>query len=160
MLQKRYPEYKAFVDFILDSGREFFPDTEIAKNLNCPVGSREFSLGVMQVVRELLYVNDIDMIRWSHKSQNGQEIKGYKLATDEESTKITMKRLHKKAISALRRNSVVAGTINRGLLSQGDKNLYDRQVIRNGLFLSMAKKTSLSKITDETVVRVGKPKLV
>lgn len=157
METRLHPLYKEAAMQISKREKLFFSDNELAEMLDCDMMSQDFQFAKLQLVNELLYTFDIDFIR----SENEDEGKGYKIASNDEKVAVTTKRLQKKIYSTARKQRKVLSTVDRNLLSNETLcKVYDTATIRGGLLLSFFSQASRKLLTTDTIVRIDRPKLI
>ena len=151
-----YPAYKEAALTIATADRAFYSDEELAFMLERVIYTDPYEFALMELVRQLLHEYQIDFIRWT--SEDG--VKGYKVATSEESVKITVNRLRGRMRRAVCKERRVLDTVDRSACSLAVQDEYDRQMIRNGMTISFLNKTSLSRCVPGLSVRVDVPRLI
>lgn len=156
MITRMYPAWKEAATIIADSDKIFFSNQELEKLLEEKLKTEEYNLARMCLKGCLRDIHKIDFIPFMDKNIG----KGYKKATSEESTTITLSRLSKKFKSAVRIQAEVIGIIKRPQLSDNATKIYDARIIQNALLRTFLANTPLRKCIPGTSVNVDHPKII
>ena len=151
-----YPEYKNAGEIIASNSQKFYSDNDLEKMLIAEKGTAGFQFKILNLRQYLLEEHAIDLIRSEHPDEG----KGQKVATPSESLNITVKRLQRRVNNAAHRQRKVLSVIDRTKLIENEPDLYDRNLLRNGLMLSFLGKMGKTRILPETTVRLDVPKLL
>jgi len=150
-----YPEYKEAGKKIATGDRETYSDSELAAMLMVDIGTKEFQFAILKLNDHLLNQYGIDFIRVDIGGE-----KGRKIASNSETVKITVQRLSRRMRNAVTRQRTVIETVDRSMLDGDDEKLYDRSVVKNGLFMSLMAKTRRRVLPSESTVRIDVPKII
>ena len=153
---KLHPAYKEAARHIHRGGQVFFTDTELSGLLSEPVGTDGFRFAIMNLNEHLLSEYQIDFIR--AENQEGQ--RGYKIATSEESVRITTQRLSRRLRNVVSKQRRVLDTVDRNQIGEEAAWLYDRHMVKNGLLTSFLNKTPIAKCIPGLAVRIDVPRLI
>lgn len=151
-----YPIYKEVAHLIANNQQVFYTDVELASLLEVEPDLPDFQFLKMNLIYHLLDKYKIDFIR----AINEKFIKGYKIATPEESVKLSAKRLQNRIVRAARKQRKVLGVVSREKLPEEIKLEYDAYLIRGGLFASFLAQTPLRRCLEGVVMRIDRPKLI
>ena len=152
---KLYPPYKEAARHICESDKDFFSFKEIADMLEVEIETQDWQFGRMKVKQYALDEYSIDLI----PTANEHKGRGYKKATDEEMVTVTCPRLNKKGFNTIRKHRKILTCVDTTKLSDKVMKLFERNVVKNLLEISLLEKSPLKKCTPGMTVSVGTPKL-
>jgi len=156
MAVQLYPAYKEAAEKIVEGDSIFYSDDVLSIMLDEELQTDKYRFALMHLQQWLLDEYDINFIR----SENEDFGKGYKIATDIESVKVTAERLHKRYYTTACKHKKILNVVDRKELSDDVSAIYDRHCMKNGLMRAFLSKTPLFKCLPDAKVRVDVPKLV
>ncbi len=154
MTTRMYPPWKEAATIIANSNEIFFSNKKLEQLLEEKLKTEDYNLARMCLKGCLRNEHKIDFIPWADKHLG----KGYKKATSEESTVITLSRLSRKFKTAVRIQAEVIGIIKRPRLSDNATKVYDARIIQNALLRTFLAKTPLKQCIPGSSVKVDHPK--
>lgn len=153
---KLHPAYMEAARMISESPRDFFPYTEIAELLEVDLDSQDFQIQRMHLKNHALNEYDLDLIPTSNEHLG----RGYKKATDEERVTITTPRLSRRITNAVKKQRKILTTVDPGLLNDKVRDLYNKNLVKNSMFIAFMEKLPLRKCIPGLKVSIKTPKFL
>lgn len=152
-----FPEYKAAVEWIIESGEVTFSDDDLATMMHTTTEENAFRFGMLKLKKHLLDEHGIDFIRVKDRDTG---FRGHKIATSAESLHLTVSKLSARVRNAANKQRTVLTTIDRNVLIDSDQRSFDKNIAKNGLLLSFIDKTRRMVMPKTITLNTEVPRMI